>query len=467
MAGRVRTDDVATVRERVPIDQVIGEVVTLRTAGAGSLKGICPFHDERSPSFHVTPARGLYYCFGCGEGGDVVDFLMKHDHLSFTEAIEKLAQRAGVTLRYEDGGAPERRGPNRTRLVAANRAAADFFTAALTSPEASVGRQFLDDRGFDAEAQARFGVGYAPRSWDALLGQLRSRGFSDAEIVAAGLVSQGQRGTFDRFRGRLVWPIRDAAGDVLGFGARKLTDDDDGPKYLNTPETALYKKSHVLYGLDLARRDIAKRRQVVLVEGYTDVMAAHLAGVTTAVATCGTAFGADHASLLRRYLMDDDAFGGEVIFTFDGDAAGQKAALRAFEGDQRFVAQTFIAISPGRHGPLRAPAGPRGRRGARAGGRSHAAVRVRDPLHPRRLRPVDGGGPRGGTAPGGTGGRPDSRHVLASGVHPAALRLGRDAGVRGALGRDRSRAGQATAGAHRWRSSWWGSRRQRPERRPA
>ncbi len=346
MAGRVRTDDVATVRERVPIDQVIGEVVTLRTAGAGSLKGICPFHDERSPSFHVTPARGLYYCFGCGEGGDVVDFLMKHDHLSFTEAIEKLAQRAGVTLRYEDGGAPERRGPNRTRLVAANRAAADFFTAALTSPEASVGRQFLDDRGFDAEAQARFGVGYAPRSWDALLGQLRSRGFSDAEIVAAGLVSQGQRGTFDRFRGRLVWPIRDAAGDVLGFGARKLTDDDDGPKYLNTPETALYKKSHVLYGLDLARRDIAKRRQVVLVEGYTDVMAAHLAGVTTAVATCGTAFGADHASLLRRYLMDDDAFGGEVIFTFDGDAAGQKAALRAFEGDQRFVAQTFIAISP-------------------------------------------------------------------------------------------------------------------------
>ena len=347
MAGRVRTEDVASVRERVRVDEVIGEVVTLRTAGAGSLKGLCPFHDERSPSFHVTPARGLYYCFGCGEGGDVVDFLMKHDHLTFTEAIEKLAQRAGVTLRYEDGGGPpERRGPNRTRLAAANKAAAEFFVSALDSPEAEVGRRFLAERGFDAQAQAHFGVGYAPKSWDALLGHLRSRGFSDAEVLAAGLTSQGQRGTFDRFRGRLVWPIRDASGDVLGFGARKLNDDEDGPKYLNTPETSLYKKSHVLYGLDLARRDIGKLKQVVVVEGYTDVMAAHLAGVTTAVATCGTAFGPDHAQMIRRYLMDDDAFGGEVVFTFDGDAAGQKAALRAFEGDQRFVAQTFIAVSP-------------------------------------------------------------------------------------------------------------------------
>lgn len=347
MAGRVRSEDVALVRQRVRIDEVIGEVVTLRTAGAGSLKGLCPFHDERSPSFHVTSARGLYYCFGCGEGGDVVDFLIKHDQLSFTEAIEKLARRAGVTLRYEDGGGPaERRGPNRTRLVAANKAAGEFFVQALASPQAELGRRFLAERGFDASAQERFGVGFAPHSWDAMLGHLRSRGFADAELVAAGLVSQGQRGTFDRFRGRLVWPIRDAAGDVLGFGARKLGADDDGPKYLNTPETSLYKKSHVLYGLDLARRDIARLKQVVVVEGYTDVMAAHLAGVTTAVATCGTAFGPEHAAMLRRYLMDDDTFGGEVIFTFDGDAAGQKAALRAFEGDQRFVAQTFIAVSP-------------------------------------------------------------------------------------------------------------------------
>ncbi len=346
MAGRVRSEDVALVRERVRVDAVIGEVVTLRSAGAGSLKGLCPFHDERSPSFHVTPARGLYYCFGCGEGGDVVDFLMKHDHLTFTEAIEKLADRAGVTLRYEDGAGPSRTGPNRQRLAQANKIAAAHYVRALASPEASIGRQFLTERGFDAAACEHFGVGFAPKSWDGLLGHLRSAGFTDAEILAAGLASQGQRGTYDRFRGRLVWPIRDAAGDVLGFGARKLFDDDEGPKYLNTPETALYKKSHVLYGIDLARRDIGRLKQVVVVEGYTDVMAAHLAGVTTAVATCGTAFGPDHAALLRRYLMDDDTFGGEVVFTFDGDAAGQKAALRAFEGDQRFVAQTFVAISP-------------------------------------------------------------------------------------------------------------------------
>jgi DNA primase len=346
MAGRVRSEDVALVRERVRVDAVIGEVVTLRSAGAGSLKGLCPFHDERSPSFHVTPARGLYYCFGCGEGGDVVDFLMKHDHLTFTEAIEKLADRAGVTLRYEDGAGPSRTGPNRQRLAQANKIAAAYYVRALASPEASIGRQFLTERGFDAAACEHFGVGFAPKSWDGLLGHLRAAGFTDAEILAAGLASQGQRGTYDRFRGRLVWPIRDAAGDVLGFGARKLFDDDEGPKYLNTPETALYKKSHVLYGIDLARRDIGKLKQVVVVEGYTDVMAAHLAGVTTAVATCGTAFGPDHAALLRRYLMDDDTFGGEVVFTFDGDAAGQKAALRAFEGDQRFVAQTFVAISP-------------------------------------------------------------------------------------------------------------------------
>jgi len=346
MAGRVRTEDVALVRERVRVDAVIGEVVTLRSAGAGSLKGLCPFHEERSPSFHVTPGRGLYYCFGCGEGGDVVDFLMKHDHLTFTEAIEKLADRAGVTLRYEDGAGPSHTGPNRQRLAQANKAAASYFVRALVSSEAQIGRTFLTERGFDVEACEHFGVGFAPRSWDGLLGHLRTAGFTDAESLAAGLVSQGTRGTYDRFRGRLVWPIRDAAGDVLGFGARRLLDDDDGPKYLNTPETALYKKSHVLYGIDLARRDIGKLKQVVVVEGYTDVMAAHLAGVTTAVATCGTAFGPDHASLLRRYLVDSDTFGGEVIFTFDGDAAGQKAALRAFEGDQRFVAQTFVAISP-------------------------------------------------------------------------------------------------------------------------
>ena len=209
-----------------------------------------------------------------------------------------------------------------------------------------IGRTFLSDRGFDQAAAAHFGVGYALQGWDHLTRHLRGRGFGEEELLAAGLVVQGNRGVYDRFRGRLLWPIRDLAGDVVGFGARKLHESDDGPKYLNTPETPIYKKSQVLYGLDLAKRDVAKLQRAVVVEGYTDVMACHVAGVTTAIATCGTSFGAEHIKVLRRLLMDDDTFRGEVIFTFDGDAAGQKAALRAFTEDQRFVARTFVAVEP-------------------------------------------------------------------------------------------------------------------------
>ena len=347
MAGRIRDEDIALVRERARIDEVVREYVTLKSAGGGSLKGLCPFHDERSPSFHVTPARGMFYCFGCGEGGDVLTFLQKMDHLSFAEAVEKLADRTGVELRYEEGGAAvNRQQGQRTRLVEAHKVAAAFYVNQLASPGAQIGREFLKERGFDAEAAAHFGVGFAPKGWDALTTHLRGKGFSDDELLAAGLVSQGNRGVYDRFRGRLVWPIRDLSGDVVGFGARKLFDDDDGPKYLNTPETAIYKKSQVLYGIDLARREISKHQQAVIVEGYTDVMACHLAGVTTAVATCGTSFGTEHIKVLRRLLMDDDQMRGSVVFTFDGDAAGQKAALRAFGEDQRFVTQTFVAVEP-------------------------------------------------------------------------------------------------------------------------
>ena len=345
MAGRIRDEDVALVREKARIDEIVRDYVALKPAGGGSLKGLCPFHDERSPSFHVTPSRGMYYCFGCQEGGDVITFVQKLDHLTFAESVEKLAGRTGVTLRYVEGGAGvNRQQGQRTRLVDANKAAAEFFVGKLTSPEAAVGRQFLTERGFDATVAADFGIGFAPKSWDALTTHLRQRGFTDAELLAGGLVSQGNRGVYDRFRGRLIWPIRDLAGDIVGFGARRLLEDDDGPKYLNTPETPLYKKSQVLYGIDRARRDISKQQQVVVVEGYTDVMACHLAGLTTAVATCGTAFGSEHIKLLRRLLMDDDTMRGEVIFTFDGDEAGRRAALKAFDDDQRFVAQTFVAV---------------------------------------------------------------------------------------------------------------------------
>ncbi|MCD0451099.1 DNA primase [Actinocorallia sp. API 0066] len=345
MAGRIRQEDIAAVRERMPIDQVIGEHLQLVSAGGGNLKGLCPFHDEKTPSFNVTPARGLYFCHGCGVGGDVIKFVQEVDGLSFAEAVERLAGKAGIQLRHEEGGyVPNKERGQRARLIEAHKAAAEFYQQQLTSPEAGVGRRFLMDRGFQAADAAHFGVGYAPNEWEALVRHLRARGFTDKELIDGGLAVQGQRGPRDRFRGRLVWPIRDSTGDVLGFGARKLLDSDNGPKYLNTPETPIYHKSSVLYGLDLARREIANTKKAVIVEGYTDVMACHLAGEKTAIATCGTAFGEEHIKVLRRMLMDRAEGRGEVIFTFDGDAAGQKAVLRAFANDDKFAAQTFVAV---------------------------------------------------------------------------------------------------------------------------
>jgi DNA primase len=350
MAGRIKDEDVQHIRDHAPIDDVVGEYVQLKSAGGGQKKGLCPFHDEKSPSFHVTPSKGYFHCFGCQTGGDVIAFLMKIDHLTFTETIERLADRIGYTLRYEESGsAPSGPSVNRSRLVAANALAASFFQEQLnTSPDAAHGRDLLTKRGFDKTACQTFGVGYAPDSWDSLTKYLRAAGYTIEELELAGLSKMGERGPIDKFRNRLTWPIRDISGDVVGFGARKLASDeeDQGPKYLNTSETPIYKKSQVLYGLDMAKKEIAKKRQVVIVEGYTDVMAAQLAGITTAVATCGTAFGAEHIRIIRRLLMDDDTFRGEVIFTFDGDAAGQKAAMRAFSEDQKFVTQTFVAVEP-------------------------------------------------------------------------------------------------------------------------
>ncbi|MFI5834755.1 DNA primase [Micromonospora sp. NPDC051300] len=351
MAGRIRDEDIALVRERTSIADVISEVVTLKSAGGGNLKGLCPFHDEKSPSFNVSPARNVFYCFGCGVGGDAIKFLMDAEHLGFVESVESLAARAGIPLRYvEDDRSTPRARPQqgqRQRLVAAHAAAVEFYRAQLTTAGARPAREFLARRGFDRAAAERYGCGFAPDAWDLLTKHLRQQGFSHDELVTGGLSRPARSGSLiDRFRRRLMWPIRDITGDVIGFGARKLFDDDDGPKYLNTPETPIYKKSHVLYGIDQAKREIAKQGKVVVVEGYTDVMACHLADVPTAVATCGTAFGADHISVLRRVLFDSDERAGEIIFTFDGDAAGQKAALRAFEDDQRFVGRTFIAVSP-------------------------------------------------------------------------------------------------------------------------
>ncbi len=353
MPGLIRRSDIDEVRSRTNIADIVGDFVTLRNAGVGSMKGLCPFHEERTPSFHVRPQVGFYHCFGCGESGDVFTFLQRMDHVTFQEAVERLAGRLGYELHYEDGGQASDHG-QRARLLAANAAAETFFREQLRTPAAQIGRDFLGSRGFDAAAAEHFGVGFAPHSFDALRDALGKQGFKQEELVAAGLLSTNDRGNaYDRFRGRLIWPIRDLTGQTVGFGARKLLGDDQdkGPKYLNTPETSIYHKSQVLYGLDLARRDIAKGHRVVVVEGYTDVMACHLAGVTTAVATCGTSFGVDHIKILRRILGDTDnadvaGRSGEVVFTFDPDAAWQKAATRAFAEEQRFAAQTYVAIGP-------------------------------------------------------------------------------------------------------------------------
>ncbi|MBA8990104.1 DNA primase [Curtobacterium pusillum] len=351
MAGRIARNDIDEVRSRVNIADVVGDYVTLKSAGVGSLKGLCPFHDERSPSFHVRPQVGRYHCFGCGEDGDVFDFVIKQDHTTFQEAVERMAAKIGFTLHYEEGDGPRTDYNTRARLIAANEAALQFYVAQLTTAAAEPARQFLGERGFDPAAAQHFGVGFAPKSYDALKDHLRGRGFTLEELTSAGLVSQGDRSPYDRFRGRLMWPIRDVTGATIGFGARRLLDDDKGPKYLNTPETPIYHKSQVLYGIDLARREISKQKQVVIVEGYTDVMACHLAGITTAVATCGTSFGVDHIKVLRPMLGDsvgrDLSQLGNIVFTFDPDEAGQRAASRAFAEESRFASQTYVAVAPG------------------------------------------------------------------------------------------------------------------------
>jgi DNA primase len=346
MAGRIRARDIEEVKSRVNIADVVSDYLALKPAGVGSLKGLCPFHDEKSPSFTVKPNDGFYKCFGCGEGGDVYKFLQQLDHISFYEAVEKLAARVGFVLTYEEGAGPSPDHGLKNRILEANNATALFYQSQLMSDGAETGRDFLKSRGFDKTAAERFSIGFAPKAWAELFNHLKSLGFSDDELISAALVTKGDKGIYDKFRGRLIWPIKDATSQVIGFGARKLFDDDTGPKYLNSSDTLVYHKSQVLYGIDLAKRDISKQQQVVVVEGYTDVMACHLAGVTTAVATCGTAFGDDHIRTLNRMLSSSVDSAAEVIFTFDPDAAGQKAAMRAYNDSNKFNAQTFVAVGP-------------------------------------------------------------------------------------------------------------------------
>ncbi len=427
MAGRISDRDIAAIRERVRIEEVVGDYVQLRRAGADSLKGLCPFHNEKSPSFHVRPNHGHFHCFGCGEGGDVYAFVQKIEHVSFVEAVELLADRIGHTISYTGPATSVQRDRgSRSRLIAANAAAVEFYAAALESDEAAPARQYLAERNFDAEAARHFGCGFAPSGWESLTKHLLRKGFEFKELEAAGLSREGRRGPMDRFHRRLLWPIRTSAGEVIGFGARRLFDDDPmEAKYINTPETLLYKKSSVMFGIDLAKRDIAKGHQAVVVEGYTDVMAMHLAGVTTAVASCGTAFGDEHLAMLRRLMMDDSFFRGELIYVFDGDAAGRAAALKAFGGEQNLAGQSFVAVAPDGMDPcdLRLKSGD---------GALRDLVARRTPLFEFAIRTAhrrNGPGQRRGqgrrAAPLRAHGGPDQGPHAARRVRPPARRLGR------------------------------------------
>ena len=368
MAGMILKEDVEKVRAAADLYDIVSASVTLKPSGTGTYVGLCPFHDEKTPSFSVRPSLGVWHCFGCGLGGDVFGYVEQQENIDFREAVELLADKYHIELHYEAGsGREEHSGSKRTRLLDANEEAQRFFVSQIMSKEALAARKLLGGRNFSQADCERFGCGYAPQGWDNLVRYLAAKGFTQQEMLDAGLARQGQRGVYDYFRGRATWPIRDSTGRTLGFGARKLYDDDTiGAKYINTPDTQLYRKTQVLYGIDLAKSAIVKKRQAVIVEGYTDVMACHLAGIDTAVATCGTAFGAEHAKIVRRLISDDSlgavqligplnvegqSLSSRIVFTFDGDAAGQKAALHAFALDSAFLSQTFVAVADGNLDP--------------------------------------------------------------------------------------------------------------------
>jgi DNA primase len=314
-------EDIDRVRERTDLAELAAEVTKVKRSGR-TIMAVCPFHQEKTPSLSIDPARGLYHCFGCGKGGDVFMWVQETQGLDFVGALELLARRAGVIL-TEDPAAERRRG-KREELISATAAAAEFFHERLkTGSDAAAARAYLRNRGYEADIVQQFQLGYSPDSWDELVRHLSARKVSEATMVTAGLASRSSAGRLiDRFRGRIMFPIHDLRGDPVGFGARQL--EGEPPKYLNTAESPIYHKSSLLYGLDLAKSEIVRRGEAVVVEGYTDVIAFHQADLPIAVATCGTALGEEHLDLLRRFTE-------RVVLAFDADEAGAGAALRGFE----------------------------------------------------------------------------------------------------------------------------------------
>jgi DNA primase len=344
VAGRIRDDDLETVRERTDLAKLVSQYLSLKKAGHDSLVGLCPFHSEKTPSFSVSPSKQVYYCFGCGAGGDAVRFLQQVDNLTFVEAIERLAKDAGVTLRYEGESASERKAAGRrVALHRANRDAAELYHhTLLEAREAGDARAYLEERGIDRDTVGEFGVGYAPGYPDYLLRRLSKR-FGPQALIDAGLAStDAEGGVRDRFRGRITFPIQDLRGEHVGFGARILPSDPRAgelAKYLNTNETPIYRKGELLYNAHRARGAIASSGEAFVVEGYTDVIALAQAGVASAVATCGTALGEGHFRLLSRFAQ-------RVVLAFDSDEAGARAAERAYGFHQSFAIQPVVMILP-------------------------------------------------------------------------------------------------------------------------
>jgi DNA primase len=342
--ARIRQEDIEAVKERTDMVALVSQYLALKKSGHDSMSGLCPFHQEKTPSFSVSPSKGLFYCFGCGEGGDAIKFLRQLESLSYVEAIERLAQQAGVTLRYEGDSATERRAAaRRNALFQANEEAAKLYAGMLAGGrEGEDARAYVKERGLSTESLEGFGIGYAPGYADFILRRL-AKDFGPDVLVESGLATKGEDGVVrDRFRGRLTFPIQDLQGRYLGFGARILPGDaraGEQAKYLNTAETPIYKKGEVLYNLHKARQPVARSSQVFVVEGYTDVIGLAQAGLENAVATCGTALGEGHFKLLSRFAQ-------RAVLAFDSDEAGARAAERAFAFHEGYPVQAVVMIMP-------------------------------------------------------------------------------------------------------------------------
>ncbi len=340
--AKINDEDIDRLRDSSDIVEVVSAYTQLKKSGGSTYKGLCTFHSDKTPSMSVDQGKGLFFCFGCGEGGNIYHFIQKMENLEFPDAVEWLARKTGFQLRYEEQRPGDRAARGlKQRIIAANEEATSYFHKALMeSPAASEARQYLASRGFDRDVAANWELGYAPGR-DSLAKYLMGKGFSQDELLGADLVKKSDRdgSIYDSFRQRIVFPTRSHQGDVLGFGARKLLESDTGPKYLNTSETRVFQKSRVMYGLLKAKATLGKGASAIVVEGYTDVIALHEAGIDQAVATNGVALGESHFELLKKFTH-------RLVLMFDADTAGKGATERGFDLQHKLGLEVLVAPLP-------------------------------------------------------------------------------------------------------------------------